>query len=187
MLLVLGGYHATLGSLLDRQADPTALEVQVDDLDPQFLAGGHDLLGQVHVVGRHLRDVDQALDPVPHLDERAERHQLGDPAVHQLAHLVGAGELLPRILLGGLQREADALPTEVDLEHLDLDLVAHRHHRTGVVDVLPRQLRHVHQAVHSAQVDEGAEVNDAGHGSLADLSGSQVVQELLALLLLGLL
>jgi len=39
--------------------------------------------------------------------------------------------------LGGLQGEADALPAQVHLEHLDLDLINHGHDRTGVVDVLP--------------------------------------------------
>ena len=36
----------------------------------------------------------------------------------QLADLVAGGELLPRVLLGGLEGEADALPVEVDVEHL---------------------------------------------------------------------
>ncbi len=88
--------------------------------------GRDDLLGRLDVVRRHLRDVDQALDAVAHLDERTERHELGDPAVDQLADLVAGGELLPRVLLGGLQRQADALAVEVDVEHLDGDFVADR-------------------------------------------------------------
>ena len=140
-LLVLGGDHATLGRLLDRQADAAALEVEVDDLDPQLLARGDHLLGQVDVVGGHLGDVDQTLDTLPHLQERAEGHQLGDPAVDQFADAVVVGELLPRVLLGGLERQADALPLEVDLEHLDLDLVADGDDRRRVVDVLPATAR----------------------------------------------
>ena len=187
VLLVLGGHDATLGRLLDRQADAAALQVEVDDLDPQLLAGGDHLLGQVDVVGRHLGDVDQALDAVAHLDEGAEGDQLGDPAVDQLADAVAGGELLPRVLLGGLERQADALAGQVDVEHLDLDLVAHRHDRTGMVDVLPRQLGHVDEPVHAAQVDEGAEVDDAGHDALADLARLEVGEEVLTLLALGLL
>jgi hypothetical protein len=142
---------------------------EIDDLDPELLAGGHDLLGQVDVVRRHLRDVDQALDAVADLDERAERHELGDTAVDELADLVVGGELLPRILLGGLERQRDALAVEIDLEHLDLDLVADGDDRAGVVDVLPGQLRDVDEAVHAAEVDEGTEVDDAGrHDALAD-------------------
>ena len=115
------------------------------------------------MVRRHLRDVDEALDAVADLDERAEGHELGDPAVDELADPVAPGELLPRILLGGLEREADALPVEVDVEDLDGDLVADGDDRAGVVDVLPGQLGDVDEAVHAAEVDEGAEVDDARH------------------------
>ena len=76
---------------------------------------------------------------------------------------------------------------EVDVEHLDLDLVADRHHRRGVVDVLPGQLGHVDQAVHAAQVDEGAEVDHRRDHTPADLARLEVGEELAALLLLGLL
>ena len=106
MLAVLGGDGATLGGLLDRQRDPATLEVDVDDLHPQLLAGGDDLLGRLDVVDRHLGDVDETLDALADLDEGTERHELGDPAVDQLADLVAAGELLPRVLLRRLEREA---------------------------------------------------------------------------------
>src|SRR5699024_1490564 len=113
--------------------------------------------------------------------------ELGDPAVDELADPVTGGELLPRILLGGLEREADALPVEVDLEDLDGDLVADGDDRTGVIDVLPGEFGDVDEAVHAAEVDEGTEVDDAGDDTLADLAGLQVLEELLALFLLGLL
>ena len=57
------------------------------------------MLGEVDVVGRHLRDMDEAFDAVADLNERAERNELGDPAVHQLADLVVSGKFLPWILL----------------------------------------------------------------------------------------
>ena len=135
----------------------------------------------------HLRDVYQALDAVADLHERPERHQLGDAPVHQLPHPVAGRELLPRILLGGLERQADALPVQVDLQHLHVDAVAGRHHRAGVVDVLPGQLRHVDQAVHPAEVDKRSEVHHRRHHAGADLARTQVVEERLALLALGLL
>ena len=56
-----------------------------------------------------------------------------------------------------------------------------------MVDVLPRQLADVDQAVHAAEVDEGAEADDRRHRALADLADLEVVEELVALLLLGLL
>ena len=76
---------------------------------------------------------------------------------------------------------------EVDVEHLDGDLVADLHDRARVVDVLPRQLGHVDETVHAAEVDEGAEVDDRRHDTVADLARLEVGEELVALLALGLL
>src|SRR6476469_5063941 len=56
-----------------------------------------------------------------------------------------------------------------------------------MVDVLPRQLGHVDEAVHAAEVHERTEVDDARHHTGADLARLEVLEELLALLLLGLL
>src|SRR3954466_3878819 len=46
----------------------------------------------------------------PH--NRGEGHELRDTAVDQLADAVRPGELLPRVLLRRLEREADALAVE---------------------------------------------------------------------------
>src|SRR4029079_1175138 len=72
-LAILGGNLATLGGLLDRQRDPPAVEIDVDDLDPELLSGGDHLLGRLDVLLGHLRDVDQTLDPFADLYERTER------------------------------------------------------------------------------------------------------------------
>ena len=185
-ILVLGRDRAALGGLLDRQRDAPALEVEVDDLDPQLLARRDHLVRQVDVVGGHLGDVDETLDALTDLDEGAERHQLRDPAVDQLADLVAAGELLPGVLLGGLEGERDPLPGEVDVEDLNGHLVTHLDHGARVVDVLPRQLGHVDEPVHPAKVDEGPEVHHGADDAAADLAGLEVGQELVAGLPLGL-
>ena len=177
--LVLRGVELglVLGGLLERQGDAAAVEVDVDHLDGDLLTDADHLLGDVDVALGQLRDVDQALDAVVDADEGAERHQLGHPARDQLADLVGAGELAPRVLLGRLERQRDPLALQVDVQDLDLDLLADLDHLGGVVDVLPGQLGHVHQAVHPAQVHEGPEVDDAGDDALADLALAQGVQE----------
>ena len=46
VLLVLGGHDATLGGLLDRQADSATVEVEVDDLDPELFTGRDDPSGR---------------------------------------------------------------------------------------------------------------------------------------------
>src|SRR5215471_11626081 len=200
--VVIGGGHAVQGRvevvpdrladralvrLLERQADPAPVEVDVDDLDEDLVADLHHLLRDLHVPVSELGDVHQALDALLDPHERAERHQLGDPPGDDLADLVGAGELLPRVLLGGLQRQRDPLAVHVHIQHLDRDLLADIDHLTRVVDVLPRQLRHVHQAVHATEVHERAEVDDGGDHALADLALLERVEEVLAHLGLGLL
>ena len=134
-----------------------------------------------------LRDVHEALDAVRDANERAERNQLGDLAGSNLPDGVGAGEDLPRVFLRRLERQRHALALEVDLEDLDGDLLADLDNLAGVLDVLPGQLRDVHEAVDSAEVHERAEVDDRRDGALADLALGQVVEEARAALRLGLL
>src|SRR5580700_1620021 len=201
-LVVVGGRHAVqrrveilarhlagraLVGLLEREADAAPVQVDVDDLDEDLVADLHDLLRDLDVAIGQLRDVDQALDALLDPDERAERHQLRDPAGDDLTDLVRAGELLPRVFLRRLQRQRDALAVHVDVENLDRDLLADLDDLAGVVDVLPRQLGDVDQAVYAAQVHERAEVDDRGDHALADLALLQRVEEVLADLRLGLL
>src|SRR6516225_7656906 len=111
-LVVIGGGHAVQGRvevvadrladralvrLLEGQADPAPVEIDVDDLDEDLVAHLDDLLGDLHVPVGQLGDVHQALDALLDPDERAERDELGDPAWHDLPDLVGPGELLPRV------------------------------------------------------------------------------------------
>ena len=84
-------------------------------------------------------------------------------AGHNLADLVGARELLPRVFLRRLQRQGHALAVHVDVEHLDGDLLADLDDLGRVVDVLPGELGDVHQTVDATEVDERTEVDDRGH------------------------
>src|SRR5690606_10040732 len=185
-LLDVGGDHG-LVVLLERQRDPAPLEADVDDLDPDLVVDLDDLLGDLHVPLGELGDVHQALDALLDPDERAEGHQLGDLAGHDLTDLVGAGEVLPGVLLGRLQRQRDPLAVHVDVEHLDGDLVTDVDDLARVVDVLPGQLGDVDQTVDAAEVDERTEVDDGGDDALADLTLLQLGQEALTDLGLGLL
>ncbi len=134
-----------------------------------------------------LGDVDQALDALVHADERTERNQLRDLTRNDLADLVGTGELLPRVLLGRLQRQGDTLAVHVDVEDLDGDLLADLDNLGRVVNVLPGQLGNVDQTVDATQVHEGTEVDDRGDDAGADLTLLQGGEERLADLGLGLL
>ena len=85
-----------------------------------------DLARALDVVRRELGDVHEALDAVEDLDERAERDDLRDLALELVADVVGVDDPLPRVLLGLLETQRDALAVAVDVEHLDLDGVADR-------------------------------------------------------------
>ena len=73
-----------------------------------------------------LGDVDQALDAGQDLDEGPEGDDLRHLALDHVALLVLVEDPLPRVLLGLLQAQRDALAVAVDVEHLDADRVADR-------------------------------------------------------------
>ena len=131
----------------------------------------------------HLGDVHQALDAVAELDERAERNDLGDLAVDDGANRVLFDELDPGILRGLLETEGDALALQIDVENLDLDLVANLDDLGRMVDMVPRELGDVNQTVDTAEIDEGAEVDDGGNGALETHALGKLGQDLGALVL----
>src|SRR5690606_27417271 len=99
----------TLVGLLEAQRDAATLEIDVDDLDEDFLTGLDNLLSELNVLTRKLGDVHETLDAVCNANERAERNELGDCARSNLADRVSASEQLPRIFLSSLQRQRYAL------------------------------------------------------------------------------
>jgi hypothetical protein len=135
----------------------------------------------------HLGDVDQALDALAEVNEGTKADELGDLALDDCADGVLLDEGAPRILGGLLETEGDALAVEVDVQDLNLDLLANLDDLGGVVDVVPRELGDVNQAVDAAEVDEGAEVDDAGDGALEAHADLELGEDLLALGLAGLL
>src|SRR5439155_3783861 len=170
------------------EADPSPGHVHVDDLDPDLLPHRDHLLGRFDVLVGQLGDVDQALDPLTDPHEGPEGNELGDRAVDDLSGLVLALELPPWILLRRLEGERHALPSQVDVQDLNVDLLSHRHDLAGVINVLPGELRDVDESVHApADVHEGSEVHDGGDHASAALPLLQALQERLPPLALGFL
>src|SRR4051794_20403004 len=181
--LLLGDRVPTAVDPLQREGEPAALAVDLEDQDLDVVALRNDLARVLDVVVRKLGDVHEPLHAGQDLDERAERDDLRDLAVDDVALGVGVDHLLPRIRLRLLEAERDALAVAVDVEHLDLDRLADLEHLRRVVDVRPRELGDVDQAVHPVEVDEGAEVDDVGDLALDHVAGVEVVEDLLPLLL----
>ncbi len=176
-------HRVVLVDALERQREPAAVGVDLDDLHVHRLALRDDLARVLDVVLRELRDVHEALDPREDLDERAEGDDLRDAPLDDVALLVALDHLLPGIALGLLQPERDPLAVAVDVEHLDLDLLPDLEHLGRVVHVRPRELGDVDEPVHAVEVDERAEVDDVRDLALDDVAGLEAVEDLLALLL----
>src|SRR5918998_1800327 len=174
--------HLALDALY-AQRQAAALGVDLEDLHLHVVAGRDDLARVLDVVRRELGDVDEALDAVEDLDEGAERHDLRDRALELVTDVVGVDDALPRILLRLLEAQRDALAVTVDVEHLDRDGVADREDLARVVDVRPRQLGDVDQAVDAVEVHERPEVDDVRDLALDDEARLQAIEDLLALLL----
>src|SRR5215203_5770165 len=168
---------------LGREREAAALGVDLQDADLDVVARVDDLARVLDVVGRQLGDVHEALDPVHDLHEGAEGDDLGDLALELVADVVGGHDALPRVLLGLLEAQGDALAVAVDVEDLDVDVVADVEDLARVVDVRPRELGDVDQAVDPVEVDERAEVDDVRDLALDHEPGLQALEDRLALLL----
>src|SRR5690606_25331358 len=82
----------------------------------------------------------------------------------------------PRVFTQLLQTQGNAVALAVELQDLDVDLVANVDNFRRVLDALPGHVGDVQQAVHAAQVDERAvvgEVLDDTLDLLAFLQGFQ--------------
>src|SRR5688572_13283409 len=135
---------------------------------------GDPLVGQ-------LADVDQALEALLDADEGAEVHELRHGALDDVADLVLGDRLLPRIRLEPSDREADPATLVVDVDDLGLDLVADLVGGLGVVDLVPRELALVDEAVDAAQVDEDAERGNRANGPGDLLANLEAAEQLVAL------
>ncbi len=129
---------------------------------------------------RHLRDVEQALEPRLELDERAE---LGDPrdgAGHDRVGGEARRRVLPGIGLQRLHREPDPLPAVLDLQDLRLHFLPDGDDRRGVLDAPAREVADVDESFDPvAEVDERAEGLDARHLAADRLPRGEATEALL--------
>src|SRR5207344_1733776 len=102
----------------------------------------------------------QALEAIPDADEGAEVDELRDGPVDDVADLEVGHRGVPRVRLEAADRQADPSSLVVDVDDLGLDLLADVVAGFGVVDLVPRQLALVDEAVDPAEVDEHAERRD---------------------------
>src|SRR5262249_28592458 len=144
--------------LLESQGNTLALLIDGDDHARDLVALG-DNLGRVRDLAdpAHVGDVQEAVDAFLDLDESAVVGQVANDAGDNGVGWVAFGDLVPGVGLDLLHAQRDFLFLLVDVQDLDLDLVAYLHQFVGVVDPFgPGHLRDMHQALDAwLQLDEG--------------------------------
>ena len=162
----------------DRQADPAALVVDVDDLGLDLLADLVAGLGVVDLVPGELALVDETVDPAE-VDEDAERRDRAHGAGDLLADLEAAEQLVA--LLAALLVEGDLLGQDepvglaVDLEDLEPELAADERLQL-LGDLLGRVARLVVLGP-AREVDDLADRHEAADAAVDDEAALVVVDD----------
>ena len=91
-------------------------------------------------------------------------------------------DALPRIVEQLLHAERDAVGLVVDLDDLDLHLLADIEHLGRMIDAAPGDVGDVQQAVDAAEIDKRAVVGDVLDHAVDDLTLFEVLHQFLALL-----
>ncbi len=169
--------------LLQAKRDTPLDRIDFENLHVDFLRRRDDL-ARMHVLfrPRHFGDMDQALDAGLELHERAVVGDVGDAALKACTHRVLRLDALPRIILQLFHSERDAVGFVVDLDDLDLHLLADIEHLGRVVDAPPGDVGDVQETVDAAEVHERAVVGDVLDHAVDDLALFEVLHQLLALL-----
>src|SRR6516225_5553601 len=126
--------------------------------------------------------MDQPLDAGLELDESAVVGDVGDAPGITRANRVFRFDAVPGILLQLLHPQRDAVRLVIDLDDLDLHLLADVEELGGMVDPPPGDVGDVQEPVDAAEIDEGAIVRDVLDHPVDDLPLLQVLHQLLALL-----
>src|SRR5437763_9624481 len=121
--------------------------------------------------------MNQTINAVFDLNERAKVSQVAHSSVHARANLISIVKRLPGVLLHLLHAETDPSSLGVDAEHLDIDNI------TGIDDLArmlhplgPTHLRDVNQTLDTGlKFDERAVISNAGHPSVESHVGRKAL------------
>src|SRR4029077_6364061 len=173
--------------LLQSQRNAALDRIDFEHLHLDLLGGRDDLAGMDILLGpRHFRDVDQPLDARFEFDESAIVVDVGDPPREAGADRIFGLDALPRIVKQLLHAERDAVRLVVDLDDLDLHLLADVEYLGGVIDSPPGDIGDVQKTVDTAEIDERAVVGDVFDNAVDDLALFNILHQLLSLFGTGL-
>src|SRR5206468_3345803 len=155
------GFERVRAELLDAKADALLLDIDVEHLDADFLAGRDDLSG-VHILfgPTHLGDVDQPFDAGFQLDKGAVVGDVRDPAAELGAGRIYEIHTFPRIGFELFHAERDALGLGIEANDLDLDGLTDGQRLRWMIDAAPGDVGDMEQPVDTTKVDEGAVIGD---------------------------
>ncbi len=155
--------------LFHAQREAAVLRLNGQDLRLHLVAFLQHFRRMLHALGpAHVAHVDQAVDAVFHLDERAEVGQVAHPAFHRSAHRILGVQRLPRVRFQLLHAQRDAALGRVHVQDDRFYLLAALQHLRRMLRALgPAHLAHVHQAFNALfQLDERAVIGQAQHFAL---------------------
>ncbi len=123
----------------------------------------------------------QTLDTLFQLGEAAVVGEVGDASHDAGAFRITSLDGDPWVFAQLLQTQRYAVALAVELQHLDIDLVADVDDLGRMLDTLPGHIGDVQQTIHAAQVDERTVVGEVLDDTLDDLAFLQGLQQSLTL------
>src|SRR4051812_28628976 len=147
---------------LDRQADTAAAAIDLGDLGVDLFADGETIRTLFGTLTRQIGLADEAGEPVGDRDFDTAIGDGGDGRGDDVALLHAGSGTLERIRGELLDAQADALFLDIDVENLDLDLIALLELGDGFfARLVPVDIGHVDHAVDIAgQTNEQTELGD---------------------------
>src|SRR5690606_1192203 len=134
----------------------------------------------------HLRPVDQAFNALSQLGETAVVSEVGDFCFNTGTFRVALGDLNPWIFTELFQAQRHTVALAVELQNLNVDLVANIDDFAWMLDTLPRHVGNVQQTIYTAQINECAVVGQIFNDTFNCLAFLQASQQLVTLNRVGL-
>ncbi len=86
----------------------------------------------------------------------------------------------PGVFLQLPHREANALAVAVNADYFDFDFIANLEHFLRIIDVIVRDFGDMHQAIGSANIDEGAEISQARNPTSTNIALLEVIKNFIS-------
>ena len=158
-----------------------SFRVERDDLELELLALVDDVARMGHALMGQLADMDQPFEPVAYPNKGPEVDEFCDGSIDHVADVEVGDRRMPRVGLEPTDGQADPTTLQVDVDDLGLDLLADAITGFGVVDLVPRQLALVNQAVDPAEIDEHPKRRDRANSAVDLLPNLEAAEEFVAL------